>query len=144
MSVNLINLKHISLKEFYNKISKKKSKKNKNVADLLIKGLEISEVIDSIDCKKILYYHPNGEICVENKKFIEQRTGIPLYDLRTYYVKNTLLVNLINKKTNDLWKQIKFTTLSSAAKFSKVFNELSEEYMNYSEFSKIDYKYLKL
>lgn len=144
MSVNLINLKHISPKEFYQKICKKKDKKNKNVVDLFTKGLEIYEVIDTVDCNKVLYYHPNGKICVENKKSAEQKNGIPLYDLQAYYIENTQQVDLIIKKTNNLWKKIKFPTLLSAAKFEEVFNELSDEYLVYSRVAKVDYKYFKL
>ena len=119
MSINLINLKHISAKDFYSKISKKKSKKNRNVADLLTQGLEIYEIIDSVECPKVIYYLPNGEICVENDKFTQEKSGIPLYDLQSYYINNTLLVDLIDRKTNNLWRKIKFPTVQkNSAKYS--------------------------
>ncbi len=143
MSVNLINLRHISGKEFYNKVSKKKVKKYKNIVDLFSQGLEISEVISSVEYHKILYYLPNGEICVENKK-LNGKKGVSIYNLEAYNRENTLIVDLINKKSNDLWKKIKFPTLLSAKKFSNLFNDLSEEYLSYSTVAKVDYKYLKL
>tara|TARA_B100000401_G_C52802926_1_gene719513 strand:- start:1462 stop:1899 length:438 start_codon:yes stop_codon:yes gene_type:complete len=144
MSINLINLKHISAKDFYSKISKKKCKTYRNVVDLLAKGIEICEIIDSNECLKVLYYLPNGDICVENEKFTQEKEGIPLYDLQAYYNNNTLLVDLINKKNNNLWKKIKFPTMLSAKKFTEVFNDLVEEYLKYSEIPTVNYKYLKL
>ena len=144
MSINLINLKHISAKEFYNKISKKECKKYRNVVDLLTQGLEIFEVIYSKDYRKVLYYLPDGKICVENDKFTQEKSCIPLYDLQSYYNNNTLIVDLIDRKTNNLWKKIKFPTLTSAKKFNEVFNELVDEYLSYSQVAKVDYKYLKL
>lgn len=142
--MNLINLKHISAKDFYNKISKKSCKKNRNVVDLLARGIEIFEVIDLKDCKKVLYYLPDGKICVENKKFTQNKTGIPLYNLQAYYNENTLLIDLIDKKSNNLWKKIKFPTFTSAIKFSEVFNELVHEYLSYSQVINVNYGYFKL
>tara|TARA_B100000242_G_C43054960_1_gene493515 strand:+ start:3940 stop:4374 length:435 start_codon:yes stop_codon:yes gene_type:complete len=144
MSINLINLKHISAKDFYSKISKKKCKTNRNVVDLFTQGLEIYEVIGSVEYPKVIYYLPNGEICVENDKFTQEKSGRQLYDLQSYYNNNTLIVDLIDRKTNNLWKKIKFPTLTSAKKFSEVFNELVDEYLSYSQVAKVDYKYLKL
>lgn len=144
MSINLINLRHISGQDFYNKISKNKCKKNQNAADLLSKGLEIYEVINSTFYPKVLYYLPNGEICVENEKIIVNKTGIPLYNLQAYHCKDTLFVDLNDTKINHLWKKIKFPTLFSAKKFTEIFNGLAKEYLKYSQIAKVDYKYLKL
>lgn len=144
MSINLINLKHISAKDFYSKISKKKNKTNRNVVDLLAKGIEIYEVIDSKECIKVLYYLPNGKIYIENNKFTKEKIGIQLYDLQAYFIENSTQVDLINKKGNSLWKKIKFPTMLSAKKFTEVVNNLVEEYLKYSEIATVDYKYLKL
>ena len=65
-SYDLINVKHIPLSAFLKIIKKKKL--GYQFYSLLLKGMEIEEIINQKRVFRILFINSRGEICVENEK----------------------------------------------------------------------------
>ena len=62
MSINLINLKHISAKDFLF-LDKIKNIKKCFVIDLFTQGLEIYEVIGSVECRNDTFFTTWRNLC---------------------------------------------------------------------------------
>tara|TARA_B100001094_G_C18108643_1_gene759835 strand:- start:729 stop:1139 length:411 start_codon:yes stop_codon:yes gene_type:complete len=135
-----MNVKHIPLNAFLKIIKKKKL--GYKFYSLLLKGMEIEEIINKKRVFRILFINSRGEICVENEKNSYSK-GYKFFDLNIIY-KDGYFINLFNIRTNSISKTIIFPTLKSAEIFSKKFNNLVEDYLSYNTEVKVDYRYFKL
>ena len=139
-SYDLINVKHIPLSAFLKIIKKKKL--GYLFYSLLLKGMEIEEIINQKRVLRILFINSRGEICVENEKNSDSK-GYKFFDLNIIY-QDGYFITIFNTRTNSISKTIIFPTLKSAEIFSKKFNKLVEDYLSYNIDTKVDYRYLKL